>query len=99
MTEIHVNPGRTGLAGDDRVVPFQVEGLDVRGRAVSLGPLTDAILSRSGSQGRSSGASRETRPAPTRTATPPRSEVAWRRLSASFPTKKGRFLPLRPISW
>lgn len=46
MTEIHVNPGRTGLAGDDRVVPFQVEGLDVRGRAVSLGPLTDAILSR-----------------------------------------------------
>ena len=46
MTEIHVNPGRSGLAGDDRVVPFQVEGLDVRGRAVSLGPLTDAILSR-----------------------------------------------------
>lgn len=46
MTEIHVNPGRTGLAGDDRVVPFQVEGLDVRGRVVSLGPLADAILSR-----------------------------------------------------
>ena len=46
MAEIHVNPGRTGLAGDDRVVPFQVEGLDVRGRAVTLGPLADKILSR-----------------------------------------------------
>jgi molecular chaperone Hsp33 len=46
MTEINVNPGLAGPAGDDRVVPFQVEGLDVRGRAVSLGPLTDAILSR-----------------------------------------------------
>ena len=36
----------TAFAGDDRVVPFQVEGLDVRGRAVTLGPLTDTILSR-----------------------------------------------------
>lgn len=34
------------LAGDDRVVPFQIEGLDVRGRAVQLGPLLDAILGR-----------------------------------------------------
>lgn len=34
------------LAGDDRVVPFQVEGLDVRGRAVQLGPLLDGILGR-----------------------------------------------------
>jgi molecular chaperone Hsp33 len=33
-------------AGDDHVVPFQVEGLDVRGRAVQLGPLLDGILSR-----------------------------------------------------
>lgn len=34
------------LAGDDHVVPFQVEGLDVRGRAVQVGPLLDAILGR-----------------------------------------------------
>jgi molecular chaperone Hsp33 len=46
MTLDTVHPGATGFAGDDHVVPFQVEGLDVRGRAVSLGPLTDAILSR-----------------------------------------------------
>ena len=61
-------------------------------------PKTDAILSRSRSQGSSSGASRETRPAPTRTATVSRSDVARRRLSASFVMKKGRFLPFRPIS-
>ncbi|NTE85319.1 Hsp33 family molecular chaperone [Agrobacterium rubi] len=34
------------LAGDDKVVPFQVEGLDVRGRAVQVGPLLNAILAR-----------------------------------------------------
>lgn len=34
------------LAGDDRVLPFEVDGLDVRGRAVQLGPMIDAILSR-----------------------------------------------------
>lgn len=34
------------LSGDDHVVPFQVEGLDVRGRAVQLGPMLDQILSR-----------------------------------------------------
>ncbi|NTF06367.1 Hsp33 family molecular chaperone [Agrobacterium rubi] len=34
------------LAGDDKVVPFQVEGLDVRGRAVQIGPLLNAILAR-----------------------------------------------------
>jgi molecular chaperone Hsp33 len=34
------------FAGDDRVVPFQVEGLDVRGRAVQLGPLLNTILGR-----------------------------------------------------
>ena len=33
-------------AGDDAVVPFQVDALDARGRAVQLGPLLDAILSR-----------------------------------------------------
>ncbi len=34
------------LAGDDAVVPFQVDGLDTRGRAVQLGPLLDGILGR-----------------------------------------------------
>lgn len=38
--------GEFGFAGDDSVVPFQVEGLDVRGRAVQLGPLLDTILGR-----------------------------------------------------
>lgn len=33
-------------AGDDRAVPFQVEGLDVRGRVVTLGPSLDTILQR-----------------------------------------------------
>ena len=32
--------------GDDIVVPFQVEPLDIRGRAVQLGPMLDAILKR-----------------------------------------------------
>ncbi|MDH6265201.1 molecular chaperone Hsp33 [Rhizobium sp. SG_E_25_P2] len=44
--EINNPGGAAPLAGDDRVVPFQVEGLDVRGRAVTLGPLTNGILSR-----------------------------------------------------
>ncbi len=38
--------GDFGFAGDDAVVPFQIEGLDVRGRAVQLGPSIDAILRR-----------------------------------------------------
>jgi molecular chaperone Hsp33 len=38
--------GDFDFAGDDHVVPFQVEGLDVRGRAVQLGPMLDAILER-----------------------------------------------------
>lgn len=33
-------------AGDDAVRPFQAEGLDVRGRAVQMGPALDALLSR-----------------------------------------------------
>jgi len=33
-------------AGDDAVLPFAVEGLDVRGRAVSLGPLLNRLLDR-----------------------------------------------------
>jgi molecular chaperone Hsp33 len=38
--------GEFGHAGDDQVVPFEVAALDVRGRAVQLGPLLDAILAR-----------------------------------------------------
>jgi molecular chaperone Hsp33 len=34
------------LGGDDRALPFQVEGLDVRGRVVTLGASIDAILQR-----------------------------------------------------
>ncbi len=34
------------FAGDDAVVPFQVEELDARGRAVQLGPTLDDILAR-----------------------------------------------------
>lgn len=33
-------------AGDDSVLPFQVDALDVRGRSVRLGPVVDAILHR-----------------------------------------------------
>ena len=32
--------------GDDAILPFQVDALDVRGRAVRLGPVIDAILHR-----------------------------------------------------
>jgi molecular chaperone Hsp33 len=34
------------FSGDDAVVPFQVEALDARGRAVQLGPVLDGILGR-----------------------------------------------------
>jgi len=41
------NPGeRLGPAGDDSVRPFAVETLDVRGRAIQMGPALDAILAR-----------------------------------------------------
>jgi molecular chaperone Hsp33 len=33
-------------AGDDKVRPFVVEALDVRGRAIQMGPALDAIISR-----------------------------------------------------
>ena len=46
MAENAASLGQFNFAGDDRVVPFQVEGLDVRGRAVQLGPMLDAILER-----------------------------------------------------
>lgn len=38
--------GEPAFAGDDRVLPFDVDGLDVRGRTVQLGPMIDAILAR-----------------------------------------------------
>jgi len=38
--------GEPGFAGDDNVLPFEVDGLDVRGRTVQLGPMIDAILAR-----------------------------------------------------
>jgi molecular chaperone Hsp33 len=46
MTPDTLHPGQPGFTGDDHVVPFQVEGMDVRGRAVTLGPLTSTILRR-----------------------------------------------------
>lgn len=46
MAEATVELDKLDFAGDDRVVPFQVEGLDVRGRAVQLGPLLNTILAR-----------------------------------------------------
>jgi molecular chaperone Hsp33 len=46
MTDTITDLGQFDVAGDDHVVPFQVEGLDVRGRAVQLGPMLDAILER-----------------------------------------------------
>ncbi|MDZ7600287.1 MAG: Hsp33 family molecular chaperone HslO, partial [Hoeflea sp.] len=44
-TDIQTHGGPR-FAGDDRVLPFEVDGLDARGRAVQLGPMIDAILSR-----------------------------------------------------
>ena len=35
-----------GAVGDDAVLPFAVNALDVRGRALQLGPVLDAMLSR-----------------------------------------------------
>ena len=46
MAEATVELNELDFAGDDRVVPFQVDGLDVRGRAVQLGPLLNTILAR-----------------------------------------------------
>jgi len=46
VENIQVNLGDFDFAGDDAVVPFQVEGLDVRGRAVQLGASIDGILKR-----------------------------------------------------
>src|ERR1700741_2954115 len=38
--------GSAAIAGSDAVLPFQLEALGVRGRAVRLGPVVDAILAR-----------------------------------------------------
>ena len=38
--------GQMDYAGDDHVVPFQVEALDIRGRSVQLGPVLDQIIRR-----------------------------------------------------
>lgn len=46
VTETTPKLGEFGYAGDDHVVPFEVDALDVRGRAVQLGPMLDAILAR-----------------------------------------------------
>lgn len=46
LTDREPKLGEFGHAGDDHVVPFEVGPLDVRGRAVQLGPMLDAILAR-----------------------------------------------------
>ena len=46
MSETAAKLGEFGFAGDDSVVPFQIEGLDARGRAVQLGGMLDTILGR-----------------------------------------------------
>lgn len=46
MADVTVDLDTLDFAGDDKVIPFQVEGLDVRGRAVQVGPLLNAILER-----------------------------------------------------
>ena len=43
---IETVPESLGPAGDDSVRPFAVEALDVRGRAIQMGPTLDAILAR-----------------------------------------------------
>ena len=43
---IETVPESLGPAGDDSVRPFAVEALDVRGRAIQMGPALDAILAR-----------------------------------------------------
>ena len=46
MSEAKIAPDGYQFAGDDVVVPFAVEPLDIRGRAIQAGPLIDAILKR-----------------------------------------------------
>lgn len=46
MTDAHGSAQHLAPAGDDAVRPFAVAGLDVRGRAIQMGPALDAILAR-----------------------------------------------------
>ena len=46
ITENSAETAGQASGRDDRALPFQVEGLDVRGRVVTLGPSLDAILQR-----------------------------------------------------
>lgn len=46
VSEQNKKLGEFGFAGDDHVVPFEVAPLDIRGRAVQLGPMLDQILAR-----------------------------------------------------
>ncbi|MDY8108676.1 Hsp33 family molecular chaperone [Fulvimarina sp. 2208YS6-2-32] len=46
MAEQETTLAEITFAGDDAVVPFHVEPLDARGRAVQLGPMLDSILAR-----------------------------------------------------
>ncbi|MCV0395930.1 MAG: Hsp33 family molecular chaperone [Rhizobiaceae bacterium] len=46
MADREAGPAGLTPAGDDNVVPFQVDALDVRGRSVQLGSLLDQILNR-----------------------------------------------------
>jgi molecular chaperone Hsp33 len=46
MPDVMADLGEFDFAGDDNVIPFQVEGMDVRGRAVQIGPMLDTILER-----------------------------------------------------
>ena len=46
IQELIDGPERLQTGSDDRALPFQVEGLDVRGRVVTLGASIDAILQR-----------------------------------------------------
>lgn len=45
-TALKPHLGEFGFAGDDAVVPFAVEALDARGRAVQLGAMLDNVLAR-----------------------------------------------------
>ncbi|MDJ0612402.1 MAG: Hsp33 family molecular chaperone [Rhizobiaceae bacterium] len=46
MSEQHLEPEEFSFAGDDVVVPFAVEPLDVRGRTIQMGAMLDTILKR-----------------------------------------------------
>jgi len=46
MQEIPFDAGSFDPAGDDAVLPFEVNGLDVRGRAIQMGPALSALLAR-----------------------------------------------------